>query len=263
MTRLTMTGVTLAYGARRAVAGLDLAVPSGRLTALVGRNGCGKSTILRGLARIIAPGAGVIALDGRALAHWPSRALARRLAFLPQHPSAPEGLSVHELVAYGRYPHQTTFGGDPGAQTVIEAALDAVGLRAMAARPLASLSGGERQRAWIALALAQDAPILLLDEPTTYLDLGCQLDVLNLLRTLVRRERLTVVLSLHDINLASRFADHLVMLRDGAVVAAGPPASVITPANIATVFAVEARVATDPDSGAPSIWPLAAITAPA
>ncbi len=234
---------------------LSLELPVGKLTALVGPNGSGKSTILRALARTLKPRGGAAYLDGKAVHTLPTRLVARQLALLPQHPDAPGELSVLELVSYGRFPYRSIL-GSPGRddRRAVERALEQTGLTALAQRPVGTLSGGQRQRAWIALALAQETGVLLLDEPTTHLDMAHQLEVLELLETLNREGR-TIVMVVHDLNHASRYAEHLVAIARGVVVVAGTPAQVMTPETLRRVFGVEADIVTDPRSGAPLCVP--------
>lgn len=258
MSRLSSENLTLAYFDRTVVENLSSQIPDGRITALVGANGSGKSTLLKGLARILKPRSGAVYLDGKAIHEQDTREVARQLAILPQGPEAPEGLTVRELVAYGRFPYQRALSG-PSLEDRenVEKALIRTELAALAERPLGSLSGGERQRAWIAMALAQGTSILLLDEPTTFLDMGHQLEVLQLLRRLNREEGRTVVMALHDLNHAARTAHHLIALVRGAVFAAGPPHAVMTSEMIKNVFGVEADIIPDPRSGAPLCLPYA------
>ncbi|WP_203614076.1 ABC transporter ATP-binding protein [Streptomyces sp. SID13726] len=247
----------LAYDGRSVVEDLDLTVPTGRITAIVGANACGKSTLLRALARLLAPRGGVVELDGTALRSVPTRELARKLGILPQTPVAPEGLTVVDLVGRGRSPHQTWWRQWSAAdEEAVHAALAATSLTDLADRPVDELSGGQRQRAWIAMAVAQGTPILLLDEPTTYLDLAHQIDVLDLITDLNRREGRTVVMVLHDLNQACRYADHVIAMKAGRIVAEGAPAEVITEAVVEDVFDLRCRITSDPVSGTPMVIPL-------
>lgn len=244
--------LTLAYDQATIIRGLSVTIPSGQITALVGPNGCGKSTLLRGLARLLAPRGGAAFLDGRAVHQLPTRELARRLGILPQSPVAPEGLTVRELVAQGRYPHQTWLQQWGGAdEAAVLRALELTGMAQLAERPVDALSGGQRQRAWIAMTLAQETATILLDEPTTFLDLAHQIEVLQLLERLNREEGRTIVMVVHDLNHATRHASHLIALRGGALVAAGPPATVVTPQLLRELFGVEAEVLPDPRTGVP------------
>ncbi|MFI6346097.1 ABC transporter ATP-binding protein [Streptomyces sp. NPDC050560] len=249
-------GLHLAYEDRTVVRGIDLAVPPGRITAVVGPNACGKSTLLRALARLLAPREGGVTLDGAEIRSLPTRELARRLGILPQSPVAPEGLTVRDLVTRGRAPHQTWWRQWSAAdEEAVGAALAATGTEHLAERPVDELSGGQRQRAWIAMAVAQGTPVLLLDEPTTYLDLAHQIDVLDLVVDLNREEGRTVVMVLHDLNQACRYADHLVALKDGAVVAEGAPSEVVTAASVAEIFGLSCEVTADPVSATPLVIP--------
>ncbi|MEC9433800.1 MAG: ABC transporter ATP-binding protein [Pseudomonadota bacterium] len=255
---LTAEALTLGYGDRMVVEHLDLTLPPGRVTAILGPNGCGKSTLLHALARLTRPISGRVSLEGRDLGAYAPRALARRLAILPQGPAAPEGIRVGDLVRRGRTPWRGMLSPWSEADArACAAALEAVGMTALAERPLQALSGGQRQRAWIALALAQDTPALLLDEPTTFLDLVHQIEVLRLLRRRNREMGTTVISVLHDLNLAARFSDHLVLMGRGGVVAAGAPGAVMTPDNLKAAFGLNARVEPDPETGAPMVIPRA------
>jgi iron complex transport system ATP-binding protein len=254
---LRASGLRLAYGERVVVEDLDLAVPPGRITAIVGANACGKSTLLRALARLLAPRRGAVHLDGRALATIPTRELARRLGILPQSPVAPEGLSVIDLVSRGRSPHQTWWRQWSRAdEEAVHAALAATGMTELAGRSVDELSGGQRQRAWIAMAVAQGTEVLLLDEPTTYLDLAHQIDVLDLITDLNRQEHRTIVMVLHDLNQACRYADHVVAMKAGRVVTEGAPAEVITEETVDEVFGLRCRIGPDPVSGTPMVVPI-------
>ncbi len=253
---LEASQLTLGYGARRIVDRLSLGIPERSFTVIVGANGSGKSTLLRGLARIVRPEAGDVILDGRSIHTMPSREVARRLGLLPQTQSAPEGISVFDLVARGRYPHQSLLRQwTPADDAAVRAALDATETAGLAERQLDELSGGQRQRVWLAMALAQETQLLLLDEPTTYLDIAHQLDVLDLCEWLRLERNYTLVAVLHDLNLAARYATHLVAMKDGAIVAEGDPSVVITPALVQTVYGLGCEVITDPQSGTPLVIP--------
>ncbi|ONK09735.1 ABC transporter ATP-binding protein [Streptomyces sp. MP131-18] len=247
----------LAYDSHEVVKGLSFEVPPGRFTAIVGPNACGKSTLLRGMARLLAPASGAVLLDGRSIHTLPTREVAATLGMLPQSPVAPEGITVTDLVSRGRYPHQGWFrrwtGDDEAA---VAEALLATDVLELAERPVDELSGGQRQRVWIAMALAQRTELLLLDEPTTYLDLPHQVEVLDLLTDLNRTEGTTVVTVLHDLNLACRYADHLVALRAGEIVAQGAPAEVVTEQVVADVFGMRCALVPDPLSGTPMVVPV-------
>ena len=254
---LQARGLTLGYGTRRVISALDLDLPLGRVTVILGPNGCGKSTLLHAFARLRAPLAGQILLEGQDLQAAPARAFARRLAILPQAPLAPPGIHVADLVRRGRAPWRGLL--QPWSRTDAEAcaaAIDAVGLQDMADLALDTLSGGQRQRAWIALVLAQATPFLLLDEPTTWLDLPHQIEILSLLQRLNRDRGITVVSVLHDLNLAARYSDHLVLMGPDGIVAQGAPAEVITEGHLQTAFALSARVLPDPVTGAPMVCPV-------
>lgn len=253
---LSTRGVAIAYGRRGVVRDLDLAIDPAAFTVLVGPNGSGKSTILRALAGLLPVEAGTIELDGRSIASFSIRQLARHVGVLSQNPRAPEGLTVEELVQQGRYAHRSMFGRWSAAdQDACMEALELTHMDGLAQRPLDSLSGGQRQRAWIAMTLAQQTGIMLLDEPTTFLDLGHQIEVLDLVVRLVRERRKTIVAVLHDLNQAARYADTLVLLKDGAVVSRGTPHEVMSRERILDVFGVEAAILPDPYTGAPMCIP--------
>lgn len=253
---LTAHALTLAYGDRTIVEGLDLAIPPGRITAIVGANGCGKSTLLRALARLLPPRTGHVLLDGKALHSQPSKEVARTLGLLPQSPTAPEGIAVADLVGRGRHPHQKLLSRWSARDyQVVAESLAATGMTEFADRSVDELSGGQRQRVWIAMALAQETDILLLDEPTTFLDVAHQVEVLDLLTDLNRDRGTTIAMVLHDMNLAARYADHLFALRSGRVVASGPPNDVMTRDLIREVFDLDALVVPDPVSGSPIVLP--------
>lgn len=238
------------YGDISVLEGLDLTIPEGRITALVGANGSGKSTILKNLARILKPTHGGVFLDQRALGDLSTKAIAREMAILPQSPDAPAGLLVRELVGYGRFPWQKPLAAMSGQdRAAIEMALQLTGMTEFADRPVGNLSGGQRQRAWIAMALAQDSRMLLLDEPTTFMDMAHQLEVLSLLERLNREQGRTVVMVVHDINHALRYAHHLVLIRAGQIVATGTPESVLTPEALSDAFGVLADIVRDSRSG--------------
>jgi iron complex transport system ATP-binding protein len=225
---------------------------------IVGPNGCGKSTLLRALARLMTPKDGSVVLDGKDIHALPTREVAKRLGLLPQAPISPEGILVADLVARGRSPHQSPFQQWSQAdEAAVHDALTATGLLDVAERRVDELSGGQRQRVWIAMALAQHTSLLLLDEPTTFLDLRHQIEVLGLLRKLNRTERRTLVLVLHDLNLACRYADHMIAMRDGKIVAEGAPREVITAGVMAAVFGLDCTVIADPAAGTPLVIPAA------
>ncbi|WP_224000353.1 ABC transporter ATP-binding protein [Aureimonas sp. SA4125] len=249
--------LTLGYGGRRVIDDLSIAVPTGRVTAILGPNGCGKSTLLRAFARLIRPMAGRVTLGGDDIHRQDTRALARRIAILPQAPLAPDGIGVGDLVKRGRAPWRGLLSPWSVADaSACAEALGAVAMTDLAGRPLAELSGGQRQRAWLALVLAQETPVVLLDEPTTFLDLPHQLDVLDLLRQRNRAAGTTVVSVLHDLNLASRFCDHLILLGTAGPVAEGPPETVVTAENLLLAFGLQALVQKDPVTQRPMVIPL-------
>ncbi|MFD4585864.1 ABC transporter ATP-binding protein [Streptomyces sp. NPDC058434] len=250
-------GLRLAYDDRVVVPDLDVTIPPGRVTAIVGANACGKSTLLRALARLLKPRAGAVHLDGRSVHSVPTRVLAQRLGILPQSPVAPEGLTVVDLVGRGRSPHQTWWRQwSSGDERAVDDALRATSMTDLAHRAVDELSGGQRQRAWIAMAVAQGTPVLLLDEPTTYLDLAHQIDVLDLVTDLNRHQGRTVVMVLHDLNHACRYADHIIAMKAGRIVGEGTPAEVITAATVEEVFGLRCVVGDDPVSGTPMVVPV-------
>jgi iron complex transport system ATP-binding protein len=253
---LTSTDLSLSYESASILEHLDIGIEQGEIVSLVGPNGCGKSTLLRGLARLLRPSGGAVCLDGKEIHQLPTRELARKIGVLPQNASAPEGLTVHELVAQGRFPHQSWLRQwSEEDERATQEALRITHMQQMADRPIDTLSGGQRQRAWIAMALAQDTDILLLDEPTTFLDMAYQLDVLDLARRLNREKGMTIVLVLHDLNQAARYTDRMIVLGDGHVVADGTPQEVLTPEMLAAVFGVAVNIVIDPASGTPVCLP--------
>ena len=254
---LRVQDLRVAYDDRVVIDGLDLDIPPGKITAIVGANACGKSTLLRTMARLLTPKSGGVYLDGRSIQDLPTRQVAQRLGILPQSPVAPEGMTVADLVGRGRAPHQSWWRQwSTSDESAVHAALEATSLTDLADRPVDELSGGQRQRAWIAMAVAQGTPVLLLDEPTTYLDVAHQIEVLDLLSDLNQARGTTIVMVLHDLNLAARYADHLVAMCEGQIVAEGPPAEVITEDCVRQVFGMECRVIEDPVTGTPMVIPL-------
>lgn len=259
MSRLEVREVELSYDRRVVVDDLTLSVPDGRITAIVGPNACGKSTLLRAMARILRPRRGTVLLDGRNIHDFPTREVARRLGLLPQSPVAPDGIRAIDLVARGRTPYQSLFRHwSDRDETAVRDAMSATGVAHLADRMVDELSGGQRRRVWIAMILAQQTDLLLLDEPTTFLDIAHQIEVLDMVSGLNRDRKRTIVIVLHDLNLACRYAHHLVAMREGQVVSAGTPDEVITAEMVAAVFGIEAVVMPDPTSGAPMVIPAGA-----
>ena len=239
--------LTLAYEGTPILRNIDLAIPPGKITVLVGANGCGKSTLLRGLARLLKAKSGKVYLDGKDISQLKSKTVAQKLAILSQSPVAPEGLTVRNLVAMGRYPYQHWLQQWSKEDEIkIEEALSITGTTEIAERLLNSLSGGQRQRAWIAMVLAQDTNILLLDEPTTYLDLAHQIELLDLLQQLHETKGKTIVMVLHDLNLACRYADYLVAVKQGKIYTMGSPKQVMTEDMVQEVFGLKCRIIPDP-----------------
>ncbi|WP_443048896.1 ABC transporter ATP-binding protein [Streptomyces sp. M92] len=254
--RLAARGVTVGYGARTVIDDLDVTVPPGVVTTIIGPNGCGKSTLLRTLSRLLKPAGGKVVLDGDDIAKLRTRDVAKKLGLLPQAPVAPEGLTVSDLVARGRHPHQSwlrQWSSDDA--DVVARALAMTGVSDLADRPVDSLSGGQRQRVWISMTLAQGTDLLLLDEPTTYLDLAHAIDVLDLVDDL-HESGCTVVMVLHDLNLATRYSDNLVVMREGAILAQGHPRDVITAELLHEAFGLRAKVIEDPVGDRPLIVPI-------
>ncbi len=246
-----------AFGGTPVLRGASIALHAGEMTAIIGPNGSGKSTLLRIAGRLLKPQAGEARFDGHNAWSIPPREFARRVAFLPQAPEAPADLAVGELVARGRHPHRGLLGASSARdREAIERALTLAGVEGLRYRTVATLSGGERQRAWVALALAQEPDVLLLDEPTTYLDIGHQVELLSLLRRLNEEQGLTVLMVMHDLPQAAHYARRLVAIRAGEVVADGSPAEVLTEAQVEAVFGVAVRVYLDPESGVPVVAPV-------
>ncbi|MFD3519360.1 ABC transporter ATP-binding protein [Streptomyces sp. NPDC058653] len=258
MSRLTAHELTLAYDDRTVVHELELAVPDGRVTVIVGPNACGKSTTLRALGRLMKPRSGSVLLDGAELAGIATRRIARSIGLLPQSPSAPEAITVADLVSRGRQPHQRWWQqwSEEDERAVTEA-MARTDVTELAERSVDELSGGQRQRVWIAMALAQETDLLLLDEPTTFLDIAHQVEVLDLVRRLNHDQGRTVVMVLHDLNQAARYADHLVAMKEGRIVAEGPPSEVVTAELVREVFGLESVVIPDPVTASPLVVPAA------
>ncbi len=258
--RLSAEGLTLAYDDRVVVHDLSVEIPEGGFTVIVGPNACGKSTLLKGFARTLRPRAGTVSLDGAPLGSFRSREVARRLAMLPQTPIAPDGITVRDLVGRGRYPHQgwlRRWSADD--EHAVRDALTATDVRALADRPVSELSGGQRQRVWLAMVLAQDTDLLLLDEPTTFLDIAHQYDVLDLV-SLLHRDGRTLVAVLHDLTQAARYATHLIVMKEGVIVAEGAPRDILTADLIESVFGLACVVIADPETGTPLVVPRASAT---
>ncbi|MEW9702401.1 ABC transporter ATP-binding protein [Paenibacillus sp. SI8] len=256
MVRLVTKDLNVAYEQRLIVENLNIAIPTGKITALVGSNGSGKSTILKSMARILKPAGGQVFLDGKSIHQQTTKEVAKQLAILPQNPTAPDGVTVSELVSYGRFPHQKGFGTiSLEDKKVIHWAIEVTGMTEFVDRPVDHLSGGQRQRAWIAMALAQQTEILFLDEPTTFLDMAHQLEVLKLLQKLNEEEGRTIIMVVHDLNHATRYAQHMVAIQRGKVVSEGAPETVVTHEVLRQVFGIEANIIQDPVTGVPLCLP--------
>lgn len=265
--RLTAQNVTLGYERRVIAENLSVEIPDHSFTVIVGPNACGKSTLLRALSRMLKPTAGQVLLDGQAIGSLPAKKVAKTLGLLPQSSVAPDGITVADLVARGRYPHQGLLRQwSREDERIVRESMASTGVAELADRSVDELSGGQRQRVWIAMALAQQTPLLLLDEPTTYLDIQHQIDVLDLCAELHEKQGRTLVAVLHDLNHAARYATHLIAMRGGKVVAEGPPAEVVTAELVEKVFGLRCRIIDDPETGTPLVIPAArtsARTAPA
>ncbi|KAK1182811.1 ABC transporter ATP-binding protein [Streptomyces sp. NBS 14/10] len=254
--RLTARELTLAYEDRTVVDGLDLEIPHGKVTVIVGPNACGKSTLLRALGRLLKPRRGAVLLDGAELSRLPTKRIAQAIGLLPQTPVPPEGITVADLVSRGRQPHQKWWQQwSEDDERAVGEAMERTGTAELAERPVDELSGGQRQRVWIAMALAQDTDVLLLDEPTTYLDIAHQVEVLDLVRQLNHDRGRTVVAVLHDLNQAARYADHLIAMRGGRIVAEGAPGDIVTAELVREVFGLASVVVPDPVTGDPLVVP--------
>lgn len=253
--------LTLAYEARTVSENLHVQIPRGKITVIIGPNACGKSTLLRALSRLLVPEQGTVVLDGADIHNFNTKEVARRLGLLPQTSIAPFGICVADLVARGRFPHQKMLQQwSAQDERIVQEAMDSTGISDLAERAVDELSGGQRQRVWLALVLAQDPPIMLLDEPTTFLDVSHQLDVLDLCRSLNREGGRTIVLVLHDLNQAARYADHLIVMKDGRIAAVGDPADVVTEETLASVFGLRSMVIPDPVFQTPMVIPIESTT---
>jgi iron complex transport system ATP-binding protein len=252
MNSITTKNLDIAYEEALIVKELNMKIPHGKITSVIGPNGCGKSTVLKAVGRILKPKNGAVFLSGEDIRTMSSKGIAKKMAILPQTPTAPSGLTVSELIAYGRFPHQRGFGKmTPEDKKIVEWALSVTRLTEFKYREVDTLSGGQRQRVWIAMALAQQTDLILLDEPTTYLDLAHQLEVLELLRDLNREQGCTIAMVLHDLNLAARFSDYMIAIRDGQIIKYGTPEQVMTPAVLQSTFSIDAEIVRDPRAGHP------------
>lgn len=255
--QLQANNISLAYSNTTILSELSIALPNARITAIIGPNGCGKSTLLRALAGILPPARGQILLDGKPLQHYTARERARQVGLLPQVSTAPSGITVMDLVSRGRFPHQGWFRQySEEDEFAVDHALQLTRLTGMETRRVDELSGGQRQRVWLALVLAQNPRIMLMDEPTTYLDIAHQHEILALCLQLNRRQHHTLVMVLHDLNQAARYADHIIAMKDGQIAAAGTPADVICPTVLAHVFDIDAHIMTDPITHTPMVVPI-------
>ncbi len=252
MKSIETKNLDIAYDDTLIVRELNMQIPDGKITSIIGANGCGKSTILKAVGRILKPKKGVVHLSGQDISKLPTKEIAKKMAILPQTPTAPSGLTVGELVAYGRFPHQKGFGNlTEEDKRIVKWALTATKLSEFERREVDALSGGQRQRVWIAMALAQQTDLILLDEPTTYLDLAHQLEVLKLLYELNRNQKCTIVMVLHDLNLAARFSDYIIAIQKGAIIKHGTPEEVMTPEVLRKTFNINADVVIEPKSNRP------------
>ncbi|QGQ45871.1 ABC transporter ATP-binding protein [Metabacillus sediminilitoris] len=257
MTTLSAEKLSLSYGSTKILDNIDLVIPKGKISVIIGSNGCGKSTILRSLARLLIPQKGTVYLDGKAIQHQSFKEVAKKLAILPQGPEAPEDITVKNLCYYGRHPHKGLFSRPTKEDhTIVERALSATKMTDFVDRTLDELSGGQRQRAWISMALAQDTDLLLLDEPTTYLDLAHQIEILALLRDLNLTYGRTIVMVLHDLNQAAQYADHLISIVNGRIYDEGPPEKVFTKNMIKEVFGLECCIIENPFDQTPLCIPI-------
>lgn len=254
---LAASNVTAGYDSRAIISGIDLTVPKNKINVIIGANGCGKSTLLKTFSRLIRPYRGQVMLNGKAVSTLPAKQAAKIMGLLPQSPTVPEGIKVTDLVTRGRFPYRRLLKSMTGEDfKAVEEAMDIMGITELADRSVDELSGGQRQRVWIALALAQQTDILLLDEPTTFLDISYQVEILDLLTDLNRRRGTTIIMVLHDINLSARYADYLFAMRDGSLAACGTPHEIITPELIKDIYGLDCIVMEDPVSTSPFIIPM-------
>jgi iron complex transport system ATP-binding protein len=252
MNSISTEKLDIAYDDTLIVKALDMNIPHGKITSIIGPNGCGKSTVLKAVGRILKPKTGLVYLSGDDIRKLSTKEIAKKMAILPQTPTAPSGLTVSELVAYGRFPHQKGFGKlMPEDKKIIQWALKVTKLTEFEHREVDTLSGGQRQRVWIAMALAQQTDLILLDEPTTYLDLAHQMEVLKLLYDLNRRQGCTIAMVLHDLNLAARFSDYIIAIRSGKIIKHGTPEEVMTPEVLKEAFSIDAEIVLEPRTGKP------------
>ena len=255
--RLIGNNLYVGYGQTDILKDVTLAIPEGKITVLIGANACGKSTLLKSMSRLLKPRSGMVLLDGKSLHHYAPKPLAQVMGILPQTPMAPEGIVVSDLVARGRFPYQKRFSGLSVADlAAVQQAMELMGIMDIGDKDVAELSGGQRQRVWIAMALAQETDMLLLDEPTTYLDIAHQVEILDLLASINKKKATTIVMVLHDINLAARYADYIVAVKDGKIVAEGAPKTLITAELMDLVFSLNSLVITDPVAGTPLVVPI-------
>lgn len=243
---IEVSGLSVAYDSQEVIRGMELTIPKNEITMIIGANGCGKSTLLKAIGRILPIKKGEVKINGSSVKHQRAKTLAREVAVLPQNPTAPAGLRVKELVAYGRFPYQSPMGGMKREDIeIVNWAMEVTGVLEFRDRMMEELSGGQRQRAWIALALAQDTPILLLDEPTTYLDMSHQLEILELLKQLNQKRKISIVMVLHELNNAAKFATHLIGMKQGEILFQGAPKKVITKKNLASLYGIDATLQLD------------------
>lgn len=266
MDSIKTEGLNIGYDEATIVKELNMQIPNGKVTSIIGPNGCGKSTVLKAIGRILKPKKGFVYLNGEEIKTLSTKEIAKKMAILPQTPTAPSGLTVSELVAYGRFPHQSGFGKlTPEDQKIVQWAIDVTKLNGFEHREVDTLSGGQRQRVWIAMALAQQTDLILLDEPTTYLDMAHQLEVLKLLQDLNQKQGCTIAMVLHDLNLAARFSDYMIAIRDGSIISRGTPEEVMKAEVLKKAFSIDAEIVYEPRSKRPvcityEIWKEKAIS---